>query len=135
MSDTFPALLRMVFAAVALFVVTTIVSMPLSASAGSYESCLGSCAIPSSANSPACTARRAACANPSGSAPSSQHYGAIAYSASTTKSGSSWGFSTQRGAESRAIHECILAAKGAGTASPMCGSTTAAAQSHPVTTK
>jgi hypothetical protein len=42
---------------------------------------------------------------------SKRSYGAIAYSASTKKYGSSWGRSTQREAESRAIHECILLAK------------------------
>lgn len=108
MSDACPVLLRMMFAALALFVVTTIVSMPLSASAASYESCLGSCAIPSSANSPACTARRAACANPSGSAPSSnpQHYGAIAFSKKMHAYGVGSSPFSQRRADSIAMSEC-----------------------------
>ena len=45
---------------------------------------------------------------------SARSYGAIAYSASTKKFGSSWGLSTQGEAESRAIHECTLLAKAEG---------------------
>jgi len=117
MSDTCPALLRRMFAALSLFVVTTIVSMPLPASAGSYESCLGSCAIGSYANSPACIDRRAQCAtNSLGSAPSSnsQHYGAIAFSTTTRAYGVDSNSLTKERADSIAISECGSASKNAG---------------------
>jgi hypothetical protein len=41
-------------------------------------------------------------------------YGAIAYSASTTKSGSSYGYSTQGEAQRGAMRMCFLESKGAG---------------------
>jgi hypothetical protein len=117
MPDACPALLRMMLVALALLVVTTIVSMPLPASAGSYESCLGSCAIPSYANSQACIDRRAKCStNSSGSAPSSnsQHYGAIAFSTKTRAYGVDSNSLTQERADSIAMSECASLADDCG---------------------
>jgi len=108
MFNTYSALLRMMLAALALFGVT-IVSMPLPASAGSYEMCLGSCAIGSYANSPACIDRRVRCSiNHSGSAPSSnpQNYGAIAFSKKTHAYGVDSNSLTQRRADSIAMSRC-----------------------------
>ncbi len=114
MSDTCPVLLRMITAALPLLVVATIVGMPLPASAGSYGSCLGSCAIPSSANSPTCSARRAACANPSGSQGRAQGraYGAMAYNATAKSFGESHGYASQKRAEDEALAACVSASNG-----------------------
>jgi hypothetical protein len=116
MSDKCPVRLRVVFVALAL-VITIIVNMPLPASAGSYESCLGSCAIGSSANSPACIDRRAQCStDSSGSQRRAQGtaYGAIAYSISKDKVGFSHDYNSIEAAERRAVSECRRETGGAG---------------------
>jgi hypothetical protein len=103
MSDKCPVRLRVVFVALAL-VITIIVSSPLPASAGSYESCLGSCAIGSFANSPECMSRRAECSIPS--SPQMESFGAIAYSVSTNNVGYSNDASSAKEAERIALSYC-----------------------------
>jgi hypothetical protein len=107
--------LRVVFVALAL-VITIIVSMPLPASAGSYELCLGSCAIGSYANSPACMDRRVQCLTPSSSAQSSNpnNYGAIAYSKTARSYGVGSNYLTQKQADSAAMSRCATQSNNAG---------------------
>jgi hypothetical protein len=97
-----------VFAALALSVIAVIVSMPLPASAGSYESCLGSCAIGSNRDSPMCIDRSAECLRPSGpgSTPRRDLYGAIAYSWTLHSAGISSEYGTQAEADKVATKYC-----------------------------
>ena len=78
--------------------------------------CLGSCGIPSQANSPYCSQRRIDCNNPSRTHPSpsqTQFYGAIAYSLSANKVGYSHDYRTAEQAERRAVYECLRKTGGA----------------------
>jgi hypothetical protein len=112
MSDRSPVGLRVEFVALAL-VITIIVSMPLPASAGSYESCLGSCAIGSNRDSPGCTERSATCLTPGSGTKSRPRFGAIAYSITANKSGLSYGYPTQGEAERKAVSACLKETNGA----------------------
>jgi len=116
MPDKCPVRLPVMLVALAL-VITIIVSMPLPASAGSYESCLGSCAIGSSANSPGCIDRRAQCStNSSSSAQSSnpQNYGAIAYNKTARSYGVGSNYLTQKRADNAAMSRCAAQSNNVG---------------------
>jgi len=118
MTDSRPALPHMMLAALAPLVVTTIVSMQVPASAGSYESCLGSCAMGSNRDSPGCIDRSVKCLTPGPSSSQSGSIGAIAYSITANKSGHSYGYPTQREAERRAVSECLKASNRANDCKP-----------------
>ncbi|SDR31120.1 protein of unknown function [Rhizobiales bacterium GAS113] len=93
------------------------VCTPLPAKAGSYESCVGFCAIGSYANSPTCIARKAQCAS-SPSTPNassgSGNYGAIAFSRRSHAYGVDSNSQTQERADRLARNGCLSVTKNAG---------------------